>query len=139
MSRKTISVPISTTDPVSLVKLAKTIASRQAGESASKAVGVEIDTVAFAKNAALVEEKQIKIENLGRELEELTGSRNQLLGIAEGQTSQTEGTLLFEILRVRDLLLGASRGNEKALEPWGFNVTLGEAKSPARKAALAKA
>jgi len=73
------------------------------------------------------------MEGISRRLEDLTGKRNQMLGISQGQNSQTEGTLLFEIKRVRDLLLGASRGNEKALEPWGFDVTVGEAKAPTRK------
>jgi len=139
MARKTIKVPVSASDPVSLVKLAKSITTRQASEGASKAVAAEIDMVTLTRNTALADEIQNKIEKLTRETEELVGTRNQLLGIAAGQTSQTEGTLLFEIMRIKDLLLGASRGNEKALEPWGFNVTLGEAKSPARKAALAKA
>ena len=118
MARKTIKVPVSASDPVSLVKLAKSITTRQAGEGASKRVAVEIDMVTLTKNTALAEEIQNKIEKLTRETEELVGTRNQLLGIAAGQTSQTEGTLLFEIMRIKDLLLGASRGNEKALEPW---------------------
>ncbi|MFT3870323.1 MAG: hypothetical protein QM715_17885 [Nibricoccus sp.] len=116
------------------MKLAESIVKRQSSDNASKAVGVEIDMVAFAEKAKSVKTWQTDIEQLSRRLEELTGQRNQLLGISEGQNLQTKGTLLFEIMRIRDLLLGASRGNEKALEPWGFDVTVGEAKAPTRKA-----
>jgi len=133
MARKTVKVGISTTDAAVLVKLALAILSRQNSTNASRAVTAEIDMTAFADKASKVKGWQEEIEKYSRLLEELTGKRNQMLGISEGQNSQTEGTLLFEIMRIRDLLLGASRGNEKALEPWGFDVTVGEAKAPTRK------
>jgi hypothetical protein len=134
MARKTVKIGVSTTDPAALVKLALSIVSRQNSDNASKAVAAEIDLAAFTQKTTQVNGWQAEIEKYSRLLEELTGKRNQMLGISEGQNSQTEGTLLFEIMRVRDLLLGASRGNEKALEPWGFDVTVGEAKAPTRKA-----
>jgi len=47
-----------------------------------------------------------------------------LCGYGEGQTSQTHGTLYYEITRVRDLLLIAYDGNEEQLSLWGFNVVV---------------
>lgn len=135
MARKTVKIPISTSDPAALVELARKIAERQASASSSKAIAAEIDVVAFMTMASKASTLQAEIDTLARALDEKTELRDRALGIAEGQNSQSEGTLLFEILRIRDLLLGASRGNEKALEPWGFNVSVGEAKSPTKKKA----
>jgi hypothetical protein len=47
-----------------------------------------------------------------------------LCGYGPGQTSQTFGTLYYEITRVRDLLLLAYDGNEEQLSLWGFNVVV---------------
>lgn len=58
-----------------------------------------------------------------------------LCGYGEGQSSQTHGTLYYELTRVRDLLLIAYDGNEEQLSRWGFNVVVsatgGGKKAPA--------
>jgi len=86
------------------------------------------------RRAAQAGQLQGEIDELERALQEKTGKRDALLGSAKGQNSQTEGTLHFMTLQIRDILLAVNRGNENALEPWGFNVSVGEAKSPHKQA-----
>ncbi len=61
-------------------------------------------------------------------------ARDILLGIADGQTSDTKGTALNLLGYVRDELLVVSDGNDEALGEWGFDVVVGTAKSPTKKA-----
>lgn len=96
----------------------------------SKAVAAVLDAEDYAKRADAVAKLQADIESLTRELDQKTGARDQELGIADGQNSQTAGTLLFETLKPRNALLAENRGNEDALEPWGFDVAVGSARSP---------
>ena len=134
MARKTIRIEIPTQDPTALIDLCQAVVKRQ------KKPGTTSPLPEDAVNMAAYESKtneaatlQSAIEELDRELQEKTGRRDELLGMANGQNSQTKGTLLFETLQVRDILLGVNRGNENSLEPWGFGVVVGQAKSPTKK------
>ena len=51
-----------------------------------------------------------------------TEKRNKTLGIARDQASTTEGTLLFYLSSIRDVLLGKYKGKEQSLGEWGFEV-----------------
>jgi len=55
------------------------------------------------------------------------------LGYAEGQTAETPGTVYNLLTSVRNILLETYRGNEEALQEWGFGVVVGTAKTPVRK------
>ena len=81
--------------------------------------------------------EQKEIRELETALQPKYGARDRLLGIAEGQNAQSEGTLYFEALRIRGLLLASFRGNEEELETWGFSVKIGTARTGARKKAAA--
>jgi hypothetical protein len=56
-----------------------------------------------------------------------------LYGTAEGQTINTLGTLYNMVGTIRDILLITYKDNEEELSKWGFNVVIGQAKSPKRK------
>lgn len=59
---------------------------------------------------------------LRRNSETTTQARNLLLGTAKGQGRRTNGTILFYITSVRQVLLGVYRGSEQTLGDWGFEV-----------------
>ncbi|HLG33344.1 MAG TPA: hypothetical protein VI757_00565 [Bacteroidia bacterium] len=48
-------------------------------------------------------------------------------GYAEGQTSETVGTLYYSYTGIRDRLLNVNAGVEENLSEWGFDVVLDEA------------
>ena len=136
MARKTIRVEVPVENPSSLIGLCLAIVKRHKKPGSTSPItddSVKIDE--FESKAKEAGTLQTEIDDMERTLQEKIGQRDQLLGIADGQNSQTKGTLHFETLQIRDILLGANRGNENALEPWGFGVVLGEAKSPKKKAA----
>jgi polyphosphate kinase 2 (PPK2 family) len=87
----------------------------------------------YAKRTIDASALQEEIEEVQAELQQKVAKRDQLLGLLEGQNAQTKGTTLFEILQIRDLLLAVNRGNEEALEAWGFTVVVGSAAAPKRK------
>ena len=59
---------------------------------------------------------------LKRLLEAATEARDGLLGHRKDQTSNTPGTVLNYVSRVRDILLGTYRGEEQKLGDYGFTV-----------------
>lgn len=61
-------------------------------------------------------------KNLDKEKERLNEERNLLLGIHLTQTTVTAGTVLFQVVSIRDFLLGRFRGSERKLGDWGFTV-----------------
>ena len=91
------------------------------------------ETPAFIVGAKATADLQAEVKALEATLQAKTGELIAKLGIAPGQTSQTKGTLLFEVMRIRDLLLSRYRGKENELESWGFSVAVGTAKSPTKK------
>jgi hypothetical protein len=70
---------------------------------------------------------------LSRQSQELLERSNQRLGLAAGQTTRTPGTGVNLATQVRDLLLALNPGSENALEPFGYQVTVGTAANPKPK------
>lgn len=66
-----------------------------------------------------------KAKDYDRQAQALYESSSKLLGLATGQNSRSEGTGLSLAVKLRDLLLALNRGQENALEPWGFTVVMG--------------
>lgn len=56
--------------------------------------------------------------------ESLMQRANTIIGVADGQTSEIEGTLYYFMTMFRDQLLITYRGNEEELEVWGFDVVV---------------
>ena len=121
-------------DPAALVKLSQAIGRQHTKPGVNSPITDNVvKMMDYTQRATLTADLQDQIDALTAELQEKTGQRDQLLGISEGQNAQSKGTTLFETLQIRDLLLAANRGNEEALEPWGFSVVIGTATSPSRK------
>jgi hypothetical protein len=134
MARKTVKIDVPRSEPAALTKLALAVGEQlaKAGTASPITEGV-VKMADYTKRANDAAALQTEIEDLEAQLQQKVGQRDQMLGIAEGQNAQTKGTMLFETLQIRDLLLAVNRGNEEALEPWGFNVVVGSAAAPKRK------
>jgi hypothetical protein len=78
-----------------------------------------------------------KAKEYERQAQALFEQSTKLLGMASGQNSRTEGTVLTQTVKMRDLLLALNRGQENALEPWGFTVVMGSAAAPKKKSPAA--
>jgi hypothetical protein len=69
-----------------------------------------------------------------RKAQELNEQAGLALGLGKGQTLRTPDTGMNHVTVIRDLLLAEYAGQENALEPFGFQVVVGTAASPKRKA-----
>lgn len=61
-------------------------------------------------------------QKLYKKAEELTGTRNNALGITDGISVDQPGTGMYLLTALRDLLLARNKTNPKVLGEWGFNV-----------------
>lgn len=132
MARKTIRVDIPTGSPDKLIKLAKDINTRNNKVGTTPELDVDKAT-ATNSTATTAEGKRALAASMAAEAQALNDEAATLLGIAAGQNAQTPNTLLFDVTGYRDELLMAFRGNEEKLSEYGFNVVVGEAKSPTKK------
>jgi len=78
--------------------------------------------------------KRDEAKELHKQAEKLNEEANLALGIGKSQNSKTSNTVLSILTASRDTLLGIYRGQEEALNDWGFNVTSGgnSKKTPAK-------
>jgi hypothetical protein len=132
MARKTIRVTIPSGSPDNLIKLGTAIGVKNEDPKTLKKLQ-NIDPAALASQVAAAKAKRSEAADLEAQAQVLNEAANVILGTAPGQTNQTPGTVLYYITGARDELLSANRGNENALEPWGFSVVIGTASSPKRK------
>ncbi len=126
MARKTIRIEIPNSSPDGMLTILQGIKDKQETEGANSPInGVDMTEFATEVDSAAADRAEAK--RLEAEVQTLNMKANRTIGISEGQTSQTEGTLYFEMLQIRDQLLSYYRGNEKELEQWGFKVVIGNA------------
>jgi hypothetical protein len=116
-------------------------ARREAGRGAQLAfvvklegVGPTADVVKLRGRLAQAKPARAQAKDYERQAQALYEQSSRMLGVAKGQTRRTDGTGLNVALKLRDLLLALNRGQENALEPWGFTVIIGSAAAPKRRA-----
>ena len=73
------------------------------------------------------------IEDLQPQIDTAVQASETALGLADGQTVRTEGTGLFLVTKVRDVLQAEYKGQEKQMEGFGYNVVIGSAAAPKRQ------
>jgi hypothetical protein len=56
----------------------------------------------------------------------LHGQAKRLCGISQGQKKQSEKTLYWHVLQIRDVLKNKNRGQEENLTQWGFDVVVSQ-------------
>jgi hypothetical protein len=120
MSRKNVRVEIPD-NAEELIQLGESIIEKHEEAPATS----PLNGLPMAILAALVIQartKQNALLQLRRDAETATQDRDSLLGHRKDQSSTTEGTLLYLISGVRDVLLGNYRGKEQHLGDFGFNI-----------------
>lgn len=134
MARKTVRIDMPTGDATATINLCKTICKQH------KVLGTEspvpskmVNMTQFEERTASAEVLQGEIIELSSRLQAKIGARNLLLGMADGQNAESTGTLAFDLRLIRDFLVPSYRGNEQALESWGFKVVIGTAKARTAK------
>ena len=130
MSRTTVRVKVPATNPDRLLVLIESLLAQhdkleaaQAGSSPLPAA----DVVKLRGVLAQAKPARVQAKDYARQAQALYEQSSRLLGVAKGQSRRTDGTGLNVTLKLRDLLLALNRGQENALEPWGFTVIPGSA------------
>lgn len=121
-SRKNVRVDLSVKKTADLLRLADAILQRHATLGAGSPLTGNVDMALFAA-AATTATTLLNEWNTQRALAQ--SKHNQALnsiGYGAGQTSQTEGTLYYDLITVRDRLLQVTRGAEEQMSEWGFDV-----------------
>jgi hypothetical protein len=109
------------TDAPGLIGLAALIIAKHVLDGAASPIK-GLNMVDFtAKNATASAQHKLATQ-LNRDKEKATAERDHALGIAEGQTTKTPGTVKFYVTSARDVLLGLNKGKEFNLGDWGFDV-----------------
>ena len=129
MARKTIKIEIPTGSPDDMITLAEGIATRQT-DLGTAAVLDSTEVTELSTKAGQAKAKRKKAAELAAQAETLNQEAAAILGLAPGQNAQTEGTVLYRIDGFRDELLIKHRGNEQALGEYGFDISIGTAKTP---------
>ena len=135
MARRTIKINLQARNPEKFLTLCDDIIEQNTslGASSPLADGQLVDMSDFAVLATKARQHREKaLEYYALAEAEMEESR-RLIGINDGQTVTTPGTLFFFATRIKKWLLALSPVNPKELSPWGFNVVVGEAKNPKRR------
>ncbi|MBK5285044.1 MAG: hypothetical protein JJE25_06545 [Bacteroidia bacterium] len=107
--------------PVEMITLARNIVAKHVADGPlsplpESEVQVLRDLIALA--APLVD----RTEQLHRDAETATESRNKLLGTDKNQNEETTGTVLYSIRMMKNILAGRYLGQEHVLGDWGFEI-----------------
>jgi len=90
------------------------------------------DVAALKAIQASAQPDRALIKNLQPQIDAAVQRSETTLGLADGQTVRTEGTGLFLVTKIRDLLLAQYKGQEKQMEGFGFPVAMSSAATPQR-------
>ncbi|MEO5572552.1 MAG: hypothetical protein ABIT08_06645 [Bacteroidia bacterium] len=109
------------TDAPGMMRLAGLIIAKDIALGAASLVK-GLDMTDFAAKNTDADTKHTLGQKLNRDKEKATAARDKPLGIAEGQTVKTPGTVKFYVTSSRDVLLGLNKGEEHNLGDWGYDV-----------------
>ncbi len=129
MARKTVRVDIPTSSPETLIALGQTIVKKDAADGDKSPLDKDKIAKLAAALAIAVPQNQAALD-ADAVAQKARQTRDQALGVADGQTVYTKDTALNLVTYARDLLLVENEGQEEALTAYGFNVVIGSAKNP---------
>jgi hypothetical protein len=91
------------------------------------------DIAAIKAILATVQPALATIKDLQPQIDAAVQRSETALGLADGQTVRTEGTGLFLVTKIRDVLAAEYKGQEKLMEGYGLPVSIGAAATPQRQ------
>ena len=131
--KKTIRVEIPISSPDESNKLSEYIATKIKELGDKSPIDKETANL-LTELAKKQREKRNESNKLHAQAQAATQDADIALGIADGQNVNTPDTMYNVITLIRDILLVKYRGREEMLSEFGFNVVVGSAKSPTKKA-----
>jgi hypothetical protein len=114
-----------------LMSLARGIITKHQADGASSILSV-FDMAAFEALLIIAEQQHALALSLKKAKELEYEKRNLLMGFGKGKRKPVQGTLLYDVMAARDILLGINKGKEQEIGLWGFEVNT-SAPSPSSK------
>jgi hypothetical protein len=135
MARRTVRVTIPKNSPEELSNLMNEVVKYDNSLGANSVLQQDpsIDMKSFAADLATADSNRDASIAMKAQSEDLMQQANNLYGISKTQTIDTPGTLYNRLDVIRRSLLKTNKGSEEVLSNYGFNVVIGQAKSPVRK------
>ena len=112
--------------PEATLKLCKKASDKHIALGAGSPLNGFLDMVDFEAKRASAATLQTNGDTSSDDSQALYGQAKKLCGITQGQNKQTEGTLYWYVLQIRDVLLIKNRMEEENLSQWGFNVVVSQ-------------
>jgi hypothetical protein len=139
MARKTVRVEIAAKKPDEFSKQLNEVKDYDDSLGANSVLqqDPDIDMGVFAKSLAQADSLRKQSEAARKLSEDLMQQARTIYGTAVGQTIQSPGTLYSMLDTIKQSLLKKYKGNEETLSNYGFNVVIGQAKSPVKKTTTA--
>jgi hypothetical protein len=137
MARRTIRVTVPSSQPEAFSKLLNTIVRKhlELGAASPLANDPDIDMGLFATNVATADDLRDKSEDFRSKSGETMLQANNIYGTSKGQTIFTPNTLLNSCDTIKKELLKKYKGSEESLAIFGYDVVVGQAKSPTPRVA----
>lgn len=119
-------------NPEELIKLLKAVTKKHDADGATSPLrDMAISTV---KGQMVEAEKQhTDSEAFRKKSEECTQARDKALGLSKKAIE--DGTALWHVMAMRDVLMGIFKGREQKLGEWGFSVDGSQKSKPAKNGA----
>jgi hypothetical protein len=135
MPKKTVRVTIPTAYPEKMSDLVTHLWERHVNMGASSPLhnNPMIDMTRFEELMNEAVGKRREAEKLYAQYKALMAESRIAFGINAGQTLSTTDTLYHFLNNIKHFLLVKSRGNEEALNSWGFDVKVGTSSVGAKK------
>jgi hypothetical protein len=132
-ARRNIRVDIPVT-PADMITLAKAIIEEHEELDVDSPLNDEPDMAVFTTLVTDADALMTEWAAAKANAQVLHGQALHALGYAEGQTSDTEGTIYYDLCAIRDRLLQKHKGTEEDLSDYGFEVVISEASTGKKKA-----
>jgi len=123
--KTTVKVEISVHKPDELITNGEKVLKKHV-ELGEKSPLNGLDMATFERNLNDAIAKRAEAKKLHDQAELLNQQAGRSLGMDSAQNSKTTGTVYSTITSARDILLGFSRGQEKKLSEWGFDVVISD-------------
>ena len=132
MSRRTVKIEIPNGKPDEFIKLCQDILAKVTADGADSEVDPDLVAQLTAATTPAATKNQ-SAKQKDAEAQSLRQDRDTLLGLADGQNSETPGTALNAVSLIRSGLELKLHGKEETMGLFGFKVQVGSAKSPTKK------
>lgn len=123
-ARKNVRIDIPNDNPALLLALAADIIARHTTLGAGSPLTGNVDMTLFAGTVTSATTLLGEWETQRSLAQSKHNQALNIIGYGAGQTSQTVGTLYYDLNTVRDRLLQVNSGIEEALSEWGFEVVV---------------